>query len=95
MLSIPPLIFLFRLIGVWQWVYKVTQQYIEELKVFKGCDGWKEEQEQLSVIMCQIQTALQATGEKLDQGPKLLDYPGVKQTITLIVILAKVVPIIG
>ncbi|KAI3362297.1 hypothetical protein L3Q82_012605 [Scortum barcoo] len=65
-----------RLLGVWQWVYEITQQYTEELKRFKGCDGWKEEQQQLSVIMSQIQTALQATGERLEEGPALLSYPG-------------------
>ncbi|XP_073334518.1 ciliogenesis and planar polarity effector 1 [Pagrus major] len=65
-----------RLFGVWKWVYEVTQQYMEELKSFKGCDGWEEEQQQVSVIMTQIQTALQATGEKLEEGPVLLSYPG-------------------
>ncbi|KAM8743852.1 ciliogenesis and planar polarity effector 1 isoform 3-T4 [Acanthopagrus schlegelii] len=65
-----------RLFGVWKWVYKVTQQYMEELKSFKGCDGWEEEQQQVSVIMSQIQTALQATGERLEEGPVLLSYPG-------------------
>ena len=61
---------------MWQWVYSITQQYMEELRRFKGCDGWEEEQEQLSVIMSQIQTALQATGERLEEGPALLSYPG-------------------
>ncbi|XP_037609215.1 ciliogenesis and planar polarity effector 1 isoform X4 [Sebastes umbrosus] len=65
-----------RLLGVWQWVYKITQQYMEELKGFKGCDGWEEEWQQSSVIMSQIQTALQATGERLEEGPALLSYPG-------------------
>ncbi|XP_056260195.1 ciliogenesis and planar polarity effector 1 isoform X1 [Seriola aureovittata] len=65
-----------RLFGVWQWVYQVTQQYLEELNSFKGCDGWEEEQQQLSFIMSQIQTALQATGERLEEGPALLSYPG-------------------
>ncbi|KAG7224026.1 hypothetical protein INR49_015283 [Caranx melampygus] len=64
------------LFGVWQWVYQITQQYMEELKSFKGCDGWEEEQQQLSFIMSQIQTALQATGERLGEGPALLSYPG-------------------
>lgn len=68
-----------RLQGAWRWVYKVTQQYMEELRSFKGCDGWEEEQQQLSVIVSQIQTALQATGEKLEDGPRLLSYPGLKQ----------------
>lgn len=49
---------------------------MEELKSFKGCDGWEEEQQQISVIMSQIQTALQATGERLEEGPVLLSYPG-------------------
>ncbi|XP_051268723.1 ciliogenesis and planar polarity effector 1 isoform X1 [Dicentrarchus labrax] len=65
-----------RLLGVWQWVYNITQQYMEELKSFKGCDGWEEEQQQLAVNMAQIQTALQATGERLEEGPALLSYPG-------------------
>nr|XP_046231509.1 ciliogenesis and planar polarity effector 1 isoform X2 [Scatophagus argus] len=65
-----------RLLGVWQWVYKINQQYIEEMNSFKGCDGWKEEQHRLSVIMSQIQRALQSTGERLEEGPKLLSYPG-------------------
>ncbi|XP_031711728.1 ciliogenesis and planar polarity effector 1 isoform X1 [Anarrhichthys ocellatus] len=65
-----------RLLRVWQWVYKITQQYMDDLKSFKGCEGWEEEQQQLSVIMSQIQTALQATGERLEEGPALLSYPG-------------------
>ncbi|XP_042251450.1 ciliogenesis and planar polarity effector 1 isoform X3 [Thunnus maccoyii] len=65
-----------RMFGVWQWVYEITQQYMEELKGFEGCDGWEEEQQQLSCIMSQIQTALQATGERLEEGPALLSYPG-------------------
>ncbi|XP_062290536.1 ciliogenesis and planar polarity effector 1 [Scomber scombrus] len=65
-----------RMFGVWQRFYEITQQYMEELKGFKGCDGWEEEEQQLSVIMSQIQTALQATGERLEEGPALLSYPG-------------------
>lgn len=61
---------------MWQWVYKITQQYMDDLKSFKGCEGWEEEQQQLSVIMSQIQTALQATGERLEEGPALLSYAG-------------------
>lgn len=69
-------VFLARLFGVWQWVYKISQQYTEELKSCEGWDGWEEEQQQLSVIMSRIQTALQATGEKLEEGPALLSYTG-------------------
>ncbi|KAG7498681.1 cilioproteinsis and planar polarity effector 1 isoform X1 [Solea senegalensis] len=65
-----------RLFGVWQSVYKVTQQYLEELNRYEGSDGWEEEQEQLSFIMSQMQMALQATGERLEEGPALLSYPG-------------------
>jgi len=71
--------FFTRLLGVWQLVYNVTLQYAEELKSLKGCDGWAEEEQQLSVILSQIQTALQATGVRLEQGPALLNYPGMKQ----------------
>ena len=49
---------------------------MKDLKSFEGCDGLEEEQHQLSVIMSQIQTALQATGEKLEEAPTLLSYPG-------------------
>ncbi|KAM3874280.1 ciliogenesis and planar polarity effector 1 [Diretmus argenteus] len=65
-----------RLLGVWQWVYRITQQYMKELEGFKGCDGWEEEQQQVFIILSQIQTALQATGERLEEGPALLSYPG-------------------
>ncbi|KAM7392880.1 hypothetical protein PAMA_007814 [Pampus argenteus] len=65
-----------RMFGVWRWVYEITQQYMEELKGFEGCDGWEEEQQQLSLIISQIQTALQATGERLEECPTLLSYPG-------------------
>lgn len=60
-------------------MYQITQQYMEELKSLKGCDGWEEEQQQLSFIMSQIQTALQATGERLEEGPAPLSYPGRRQ----------------
>ncbi|XP_068429824.1 ciliogenesis and planar polarity effector 1 isoform X2 [Clinocottus analis] len=65
-----------RLFRVWQWVYNITQQYMDELKSLKGCDGWEEEQQQLSIIMTKIQIALQATGERLEEGPALLSHPG-------------------
>lgn len=64
---------------MWQLVYRVTQQYKEELKRFKGYDGWDEEDQHLSVIMSQIQTALQGIGERLEEGPALLSYPGMEQ----------------
>ncbi|TNN81260.1 putative protein C5orf42 [Liparis tanakae] len=67
-----------RLVRVWQWVYKITLQYMDDLQSFKGCDGWEEEQQQSSLIMSQIQMALQATGERLEEGPALLSYPGLK-----------------
>ncbi|PWA26913.1 hypothetical protein CCH79_00000898 [Gambusia affinis] len=65
-----------RLLGVWQLVYDVAQQYAEELKRFKDCDGLEEEEQKLSVITSQIQTALQATGENLEEGRSLLSYQG-------------------
>lgn len=49
---------------------------MEELKNLNDCDGWEEEQHQLTVIMSQIQGAIQATGVKLEEGPALLSYPG-------------------
>lgn len=70
------LIFSPRLQGVWRWLYKVSQQYMEGLKGLDGHDGFEEEQQQMSAILSQIQAALQATGEKLEDGPALLGYPG-------------------
>lgn len=66
----------FRLLGVWQWVYRITLEYMEELKNRKDCDRWEEEQHQLTGIMAQIQVAIQETGVKLEEGPALLSYPG-------------------
>lgn len=63
-------------------MYKIAQQYVEELKGFKGCDGWEEEEQQSSAILSQIQTALQATGERLEESPALLSHPGLKQKDT-------------
>ncbi|KAM4720370.1 ciliogenesis and planar polarity effector 1 isoform 2-T3 [Anableps anableps] len=65
-----------RLLGVWKLVYYITQQYAEELKRFKDCDGLEEEEQKLSVITSQIQTALQATGGNLEEGRSLLSYQG-------------------
>lgn len=66
--------------GGWQWLHEISQQYMEKLKGFKGCEGWEEEQQRLSVIAAQIQVALQSTGEKLDkEDPALLSCPGQEQ----------------
>lgn len=73
-----------RLQGAWQWLYKVSQQYMEGLKGLEGHDGWEEEQQQLSAIMSQIQAALQATGGKLEEGPVLLSHPGLSIQLSLI-----------
>lgn len=61
---------------MWQWVYRVTQEYVEELRNLKDCEGWEEEQHQLTGIMSQIQVAIQATGATLEEGPVLLTCPG-------------------
>ncbi|XP_028317922.1 ciliogenesis and planar polarity effector 1 isoform X2 [Gouania willdenowi] len=65
-----------RLLGVYQMVYHVTKQYVEELKSFKEWEGWEEEVQQMSVITSQIQSAVQATGERLEGGPVLLSHQG-------------------
>lgn len=49
---------------------------MERLKGLESHDGCEEEQQQISAIMSQIQAALQATGEKLEEGPALQGYPG-------------------
>ncbi|KAM4532203.1 ciliogenesis and planar polarity effector 1 [Fundulus diaphanus] len=65
-----------RLLGVWRLVYDVAQQYAEELKRFRSCDGSDEEEQKLSVVTSRIQTALQATGGNLEEGRPLLSYQG-------------------
>lgn len=72
-----------RLQGAWEWLYKLIQQYIEELRSLEGHDGWEEEQQQSFAIMSQIQAALQATGKKLEEGPVLLSYPGLSIQLSL------------
>lgn len=49
---------------------------MEGLKSLEGHDGCEEEQQQMTAIMSQIQAALQATGQKLEEGPALQAYPG-------------------
>ncbi|CAL8321801.1 unnamed protein product [Lota lota] len=61
---------------VWQWLYSLTQRYMDELKGYTGCDGWAEEQQQASVVLSQIQECLQGTGVKLEDGPALLSCQG-------------------
>nr|XP_057917617.1 ciliogenesis and planar polarity effector 1 isoform X2 [Doryrhamphus excisus] len=65
-----------RLVGVWHWVYSITRQYQEEVR---DGNSFGEDEEQLSVIMSEIQTALQAAGERLEEGPSLLNYTGEQQ----------------
>ncbi|XP_057675157.1 ciliogenesis and planar polarity effector 1 isoform X1 [Corythoichthys intestinalis] len=66
-----------RLFGVWQWVYKVSLQYKENNKGLKENDDLKEgDEERLSVRISDIQSALQASGEKLGDGPTLLSHKG-------------------
>ncbi|XP_029921144.1 ciliogenesis and planar polarity effector 1 isoform X2 [Myripristis murdjan] len=65
-----------RLLRGWQWVYRITLKYMEELRGYRNCDGWQEEQQQVSAILSQIQTTLQASGERLEEVPALLSYPG-------------------
>lgn len=57
-------------------MYRVTQEYLEELRNLEDCEGWEEEQHQLTGIMSQIQVAIQATGATLKEGPALLTCPG-------------------
>lgn len=57
---------------------------MEGLKGLEGHDGCEEEQQQMASIMSQIQAAMQATREKLEEGPALQGYPGVGIHISLI-----------
>ncbi|KAF6733239.1 uncharacterized protein FQA47_000825 [Oryzias melastigma] len=65
-----------RLLGVWQLLYDVIQKYAEELKAVQSCNGLEEEKQKLAVIMSQVQSSMQETGEKLEEGPALLNCQG-------------------
>uniref|UniRef100_A0A3B4AUS7 Ciliogenesis and planar polarity effector 1 n=1 Tax=Periophthalmus magnuspinnatus TaxID=409849 RepID=A0A3B4AUS7_9GOBI len=65
-----------RLHGIWVWIYTITQKYMCELEHLKGYENWEREKQQVIVIMCQIQTVLQASGERLEEPNKLRDYSG-------------------
>ena len=65
-----------RLLGAWQWLYSITQRYVEELQGLAGCDGWAEEQGRASVVLSQVQEALQGTGARLEDGRALLSCQG-------------------
>ena len=74
-----------RLLGAWQWLYSLTQRYTEELQGYAGCDGWAEERAQASVVLSQIQEALQGTGARLEDGPALLSCQGPSDGLPLCV----------
>lgn len=61
---------------MWQLLYDVIQKYAEELNTIQSCNGLEEERQRLALLMSQVQTSLQATGEKLGDGPALLNCQG-------------------
>ncbi|XP_077479688.1 ciliogenesis and planar polarity effector 1 [Stigmatopora argus] len=63
-----------RLFGVWQSVYEFALTYKEGLKEDEEAEGGDEDS--LLVIMSDIQSALQETGENLGDGPTLLNHRG-------------------
>ncbi|XP_072309627.1 ciliogenesis and planar polarity effector 1 [Eucyclogobius newberryi] len=65
-----------RLHGIWRWLYTIAQKYMKVLEHLRSCDNWEREKQQLVVIMCKIQTALQASGERLEEDSRLLSYTG-------------------
>ncbi|KAL0965668.1 hypothetical protein UPYG_G00284190 [Umbra pygmaea] len=65
-----------RLRGAWRVVYQHTLQCWEELKYHGSTSGCGEEEGRMSVILSQIQTALQGMGDHLGEGPALRSYTG-------------------
>ncbi|KAM9820132.1 LOW QUALITY PROTEIN: ciliogenesis and planar polarity effector 1 [Neosynchiropus ocellatus] len=65
-----------RLVGVWLWLYDIGKKYGNELHRFKGSSGWEEEAQKLSEIMAEIQSAVQAAGQKRFDVPALLSHQG-------------------
>ncbi|KAJ3604992.1 hypothetical protein NHX12_027043 [Muraenolepis orangiensis] len=65
-----------RLLVVWRWIYSLTLRYTEALSDYQACEGGAEELERTSVVLSQIQEALQGAGAKLGDGPALLGCPG-------------------
>lgn len=60
-------------------MYDVIQKYADELKAVQSCNGLEEEKQKLAVIMSQVQSSMQETGEKLEEGPALLNCQGLME----------------
>lgn len=65
-----------RLHDVWRSIYTISKKYLEELHKLEGCNNSEREKQQLVVIMCKIQRALQSCGERLEEANTLLNYTG-------------------
>uniref|UniRef100_A0A672MKC4 Uncharacterized protein n=1 Tax=Sinocyclocheilus grahami TaxID=75366 RepID=A0A672MKC4_SINGR len=62
-----------RLVGIWREVYERAVRYREELRHRRGV---KNELEKMSVIMPQIQQALQSAGARLEESHTLRSFSG-------------------
>ncbi|XP_061703718.1 ciliogenesis and planar polarity effector 1 isoform X3 [Syngnathoides biaculeatus] len=66
-----------RLFGVWEWVYKVSQKYKEDTRDLMEDKDWEEgDEEHLSAVVSEIQAALEATGQKLEEDSAQLSHKG-------------------
>uniref|UniRef100_A0AAV2J046 Uncharacterized protein n=1 Tax=Knipowitschia caucasica TaxID=637954 RepID=A0AAV2J046_KNICA len=65
-----------RFHNIWRWLYTVCQKYMKDLENFKDCENWEQEKEQSVIMMCEIQTQIQSTGERLEEHDRLLDCTG-------------------
>lgn len=70
-----PVVF-FRLVVIWRELYRLALRYQEELRHQRGQGVVKNELEKMSVIIPQVQQALQSAGDCLEESHTLRSFTG-------------------
>ncbi|KAK7125268.1 hypothetical protein R3I93_020830 [Phoxinus phoxinus] len=65
-----------RLVVIWRELYRLALRYQEELRHQRGQGVVKNELEKMSVIMSQVQQALQCAGDRLEESHTLRSFTG-------------------
>lgn len=66
----------FRLVVIWRELYRLALRYQEELCLQRVQRVVKNELEKMSVIIPQVQQALQSAGDRLEESHTLLRFTG-------------------
>ncbi|XP_056117384.1 ciliogenesis and planar polarity effector 1 [Rhinichthys klamathensis goyatoka] len=65
-----------RLVVIWRELYRLALRYQEELRHQRGQGVVKHELEKMSVIIAQVQQALQSAGDRLEESHTLRSFTG-------------------